>query len=450
MSKRLDLLNGNIASTLTKLALPLMGMSFLQMAYNLTDMFWIGKLGAGSVAAVGTVGILTWLSTGLHSLAQTGGQVLVAQNLGAKNYEQASKYAHSAIFISIIINFILGFSFSFLSTQVIGVFKLNDPEVIALAETYLKVCGGFILFMLMSKLLSGLITTTGNSKTPLIATTIGLVFNMILDPILIFGWCGFPKLGVLGAAIATVLAQIIVFIVLVLYIIKDKHLFSNIKWISAPSKTIEILRLSFPTALQATLYPLISIYISRLVSSFSDTAVAVQRVGSQVESISWLTTEGFAVAVNSFIAQNYGASNINRAKRGFYEAGKILAGVGIGATVLLVGFATPIISTFLSEADAIEMGRDYLVIIGFSQIFMCFEILSISALNAFSKTKLPAVISSIFMALRIPLASFLCTTSLGLNGIWWSIAISTFFKGTLLFACIVIYLSKGLKEKPVE
>ena len=449
MAKRVNLLEDNITSALTKLAIPLMGMSFLQMAYNLTDMFWIGKLGAGPVASVGTGGQLIWLSTGIHMLAQLGGQVLVAQNLGAGNTKKAGTYAHSALFLSAVISIILGLIFIFASSPLIGFFKLNDPQVVLDAKAYLISTGGCIFFLLAGKLLTSLITTTGDSRTPFLATTVGLVFNMVLDPVLIFGLFGLPELGVLGAGIATVFAQAIVFFLLLLHTKKDTQLFCFVSFREKPdfSACKRILKLSFPTALQNTLFPLISIYISRMVAGFGDNAVAVQRIGSQVESISWMTTEGFAIAVNSFIAQNYGAGNLERAKKGFYQSLAILSIFGCFSTILLIYFAEPIFSIFLSEPDVLIMGKEYLVILGFSQLFMCLEILSGSSMNALGKTVVPATISIFLTSMRIPTALFLSATALGLCGIWWSITLTSILKGLFLLACILIFL-KSLYQAP--
>lgn len=439
---RVNLLEGNIVKSLAKLALPLMGMSFLQMAYNLIDMIWIGKLGAEAVAAVGTGGILIWFSTGIHTLAQLGGQVYVAQNLGAGDMEKAGKFAHGAIVLSLSITITLGLIFMNLTTPIIGYFNLGDATVILNAEQYLKITGGFICFMLMSKLLTALVATTGDSKTPLKATAIGLIFNIILDPILIFGLFGFPTLGVKGAAIATVLAQIIVFTMLFLHAKADTHLFCYVKLFQKPDINIckAILRLSFPTAVQATIFPMISIYLSRLVAGFGYNGIAVQRVGSQIESLSWLTTDGFAIAVNSFIAQNYGAGNFKRAKEGFKKAVMILGIYGVCVTFALIYFAKPLFQIFLTEPEVVVLGTSYLAILGISQMFVCLEILSTSSLNAFGRTMIPAVIGISFTALRIPLAMFLSSTELGLDGIWWSVTISSMLKGTFLLTAILIFL----------
>ncbi|MFI3168916.1 MAG: MATE family efflux transporter [Faecalibacterium sp.] len=439
MAKRVNLLSEPILSTLIKLSLPLMGMSCIQMAYNLTDMFWIGRLGAGAVASVGTGGLLVWFCTGLHTISQLGGQVYVAQNIGAGDMKKAGQYATASMTLSTILTVILGLIFFFGTTPIVSFFQLNDPTVVADAEIYIKVTCGFIFFMLLSKLLTALITTTGDSKTPFIATTIGLVFNIILDPILIFGYLGAPALGVLGAAYATVFAQMVVFALLFIQVLRGQHLFAHVSLKNFPALPIfkDIVKLGLPTTLQATFFPTISMFISRLVAGFGDEAVAVQRIGSQVESVSWMTAEGFATAVNSFMGQNYGARNGKRTKDCYYQAATMLIVIGLFNTALLILGAEAIFNLFVTEPEVIAMGATYLVILGISQVFMCLEILSSSAMNALGQTLMPATVSIVFTGMRIPLALMLTATVLGLSGIWWSIAISTIFKGILLAGATV-------------
>lgn len=447
MKNNVDLLNGKIASSLAKLAFPLMGMSLFQMAYNLTDMFWISRLGAGAVASIGTGGLLIWLSQGIHNLSLLGGQVYTAQNLGAQNLETARKFTHASICLSTLISLVLGILFCFARKPITGFFNLNDAEVILNSEIYLAITGGLIFFMLLSKLLTSLITATGDSKTPFIATTIGLLFNMFLDPALIFGWFGLPALGVAGAAIATVFSQVIVFVVLVRHAVRDPYLFSQIKLWKLPNIDAckDIIKLGAPVAFQSSLLPLISMYISRIVAGFGDNAVAVQRVGSQIESLSWMAADGFAVAVSNFIAQNYGADNLPRAKKGFFSAFTMLSIYGICTTLLLIFCAGPIFSIFLDTPDVLPMGVDYLRILGVSQLFLCLEILGINSLSAFGQTKISAIIVTVFSLLRIPLVLWLHTTSLGLNGIWWGVSITTICKGILLLISILVFMKFFLK-----
>ncbi len=448
MKNRVNLLEGNITKSITRLALPIMGMSFLQMAYNITDIFWIGKLGAGAVASVGTGGLLMWFSNGIINLSKVGGQVYSGQNLGAKKPKEAASYAYASLILSSIICVILGSFFFFFDSEIVSFFNLNDSKVIIDAENYLKITGGLIYFSLVGRMITTLITTTGNSKAPLKATAVGLVINMLLDPILIFGWFGFPELGVIGAAIATVFAQFVSFVLLVFEAINDQAMFKYIKLTRIPEMKFfkKILKLSYPAAIQNTFAPVVSMYLSRMIAGFGDNAVAVQRIGAQIESLSWMTADGFAVALNTFVAQNFGAKNIKRAKEGFNKATKLMLVYGTLVTFILIFGAEPIFSIFITDPATVIIGTEYLIILGVSQLFQCIEILSAYTLYALNKTKITALITIIFTAIRIPLAIILSATILGLNGIWWSLTISTIFKG-ILSTLLVIYVFRKLLKK---
>ena len=432
--KRVDLLQGSILGALTKLALPLMGTSLIQMAYNLTDMAWIGRLGAGPVASVGVAGIYMWLATGIVMLARVGGQVRVANHIGAGDISLAADYAQAAVQLGVAISAVLGMIFVLFTQPLIAFFGLSGVQAIADAEIYLRIVGTGLIFTSFVQVLTAIITTTGNSHTPFVATAIGLVVNIVLDPVLIFGLYGFPKLGVMGAALATVAAQAVVALLFVLYIINDTHLFCHVHFFKAPkpAQLKDILKLSAPAALQNILFPSITMLLSRFVAAFGDNAIAVQRVGSQIESISWMTAEGFSAALGSFVAQNWGAGNVRRAKQGYFTALGIMTVWGCISTAVLVFLAGPIFKLFIPQADVLSMGVDYLVILGYSQLFMCLEIMTTGAFNGFGRTVTPAIINVVLTAARIPAALFLSATALGLNGIWWSISCSSILKGLLL------------------
>lgn len=209
-SHHVDLLNEAIAPALTRLALPIMATSLVQMLYNLTDMAWIGRLGAGAVTAVGSAGMYTWFSQGFAILARTGGQVKTAHCLGAGENDSAAQYARGALQLGILFAVLYGLVSLFGASRLIGFFKLNSPEVIAQAEWYVRIACGLVIFSYLNAILTGLLTAAGNSRTPFIVNVAGLVFNVVLDPVLIFGIGPFPELGVSGAAAATVTAQALV------------------------------------------------------------------------------------------------------------------------------------------------------------------------------------------------------------------------------------------------
>ena len=444
-----NLTKGPILKTLTKLAIPIMASSFLGTLYNITDMAWIGLLGAKAVAGVGVGGMFTWLSQGLVSLARMGGQVQVAQHIGRGEQEEAHGYAQAAVQMSALLGILFAAVVLILLKPLIGFFKLEDAEALAAAFSYTKIACGLIVFSFLSLTLTGLYTAQGDSKTPFAANLVGLAANMILDPVLILGPGPFPKLGVTGAAIATVTAQFIVMSILVMRILvtKKENVLKGIQLFEKiPPKYVRgICKIGIPTALQGMAYCMISMVLTRMVSGFGAEAIATQRVGGQIESVSWNTADGFGAALNAFIGQNYGAGKMDRVKKG-YRASLITVGVwGLFITLLFVCFPEQISGVFFHEPTAIATAVGYMIIIGYSEAFMSVELMTVGALSGLGKTHLCSVISITLTSARIPLAILLSSTSLGLLGIWWALTATSVVKG-IVFVMAFYWITARMRN----
>lgn len=208
-NQSVDLLHGPIFKSLSLLAIPIMATYFIQMAYNLVDMLWIGFLGSGAVASVGVSGNFMYLANGLVNMPKIGSQALVGQSLGANNKKETKNYIEAAFQSSILFALIYGIIIIVFQKNLIQLFNLEDPTIIQDAQNYLWITCGFIIFSFVNQIFTGILTAAGHSKNTFIATTTGLVLNLILDPVLIF----VCNLRVIGAALATIIAQIIVTLV---------------------------------------------------------------------------------------------------------------------------------------------------------------------------------------------------------------------------------------------
>ena len=218
----------------------------------------------------------------------------------------------------------------------------------------------------------------------------------------------------------------------------------NIFQIPDKSYLKRIFKLGLPASIQTGLFATIAMIIAKIIAQWGPTPIAVQKVGSQIESLSWMTAGGFSTAISAFIGQNYGAGKWDRIKEG-YRKGLVIVGIiGIFATLLLTLGANPIFRLFIPhDEEALGMGITYLRILGLSQFFMAIEIATQGAFNGLGKTIIPAGVGVLFNGLRIPMALILSTTSLGLNGVWWSISISSMFKGIVLTTWYMILLKKS-------
>ncbi len=450
MKKQLDLTTGSISGKLIRLALPIMGVSFIQTAYSLIDMMWIGRIGDGTsaTAAVGTAGFFTWLAEAFIMLSKLGASIKVSQSIGRKEYPKAKNYITSALQMNLVIAIIYGAFLLLFNRQLIDFFRLGDAEVIGMARTYLIVVAIGMPFFFSAPVFSAIFNSIGDSKTPFIINTIGLVFNIVADPILIFGLIGFPPLGVLGAALATIMAQIIVTLCFIVVILKRKLSYLSLKlWVKPKWDTIkEIAAMGTPGGIQSGLFTCIAMVLGRIIAGWGHDAISAQKIGSQIESISWMTAGGFSTAVATYVGQNYGAGKKERIEKGVMTTLCMALAVGTFATLLLVLAGEPLMRVFIRDIEVINIGKEYLLILGYSQLFMCIEITIAGAFNGLGRTYLPNTITIILTAIRIPLAVVL-SRYMGLSGVWWSISITSVIKGIVL---IVVYSYLKNKDKLIR
>lgn len=437
-----DLTKGNIMSSLIKLAIPLIATNFIQTAYSLIDMIWIGKLGSNAVAAVGTASFFINMAFAIFALVVTGTGVRISQSFGAKDYERTKKIIVNGFFMAFILSMIYSFVIIIFRFRIISFFDFKDKGIIEMASNYLLISMFGVLFMYFNSLFSSIYNSLGNSKFSFKVNSIGFVVNVILDPILIFGVSNFTGFGVTGAAVASIVSR---FIVLGVFLLNYKKMFKNfaLKLGFDFKLAIDSVKLGAPYALQRVAFIGIAIAVAKIISIWGPTGIAVQKIGVQIESISYMTIAGLHGAVSAFIGQNYGANNITRIKEGYKKALSMSFVYGLFTTFILIVFSKGIFSVFIKDNEAIEMGVNYLKIIGLSQVFMCIEIVSMGSFNGIGKTYIPATVSLIFTGLRIPLALFLSSfDGLGINGVWWTISISSIIKGIVLVTLFSIFIIK--------
>ncbi len=441
---KVDLTEGKILNKLFKLALPIILTGFMETAYNLVDMFWIGRLGTASVAAVGTAGFYIWLSGAFIYLVRTGTEIKVAQRTGEKEHGVAKGYTRAGILLSIIIGFIFSVALLVFRVPLIELFRIEDAEVVESGIVYLAFITPGIFFSFVSKVITGAFNGRGKSKIPFNANVFGLVANIVLDPILIFGMFGFPALGVIGAALATTLSQLASLLILIYYIKVKKLLFDTFQLFKRTEfdKMKEILALGIPSCIYNALFTIVSMAVAVIISEYGKEAIAAQKVGAQIEAISWMTAAGFSTAMSTYVGQNIGAKKYDRVIDGFFEAQKIAVLLGLVNTFILFFFSVPLMQIFFANDPVTQqIGVDYLRIIAVSQVFMCVEITTTGAFYGLGNTALPSVTNTILNLIRIPMAIVL-SGLMGVNGVWWTIGISASLKGVFMFILFIIYAKK--------
>lgn len=429
--KKLDLTKGNVTKVILSLAIPIMGSSLLQFSYNLVDMLCVGSLGSNAVASIGSSSFFIGLGYSINALVVIGTGIKVAHAIGSKNDLDIKKYINSGVLLNLIIGLIYCSVLIFGGKVLIGFLKLNNPEVEIKAYWYLVINGPNMLFIFFNTLYTRILNSYGNNKSALKINAIGIIINIILNPIFIYVF----KLGVIGSAIATLISNIILFLI---FRYRGNHIFRYDFNISIDlDKIKEIIVLGFPMAFQRVLFTLVNIVLARIIAIFGSDAIAAQKIGLQIESITFMIIGGLNGAVASFSGQNFGAKKLDRVLQGYKSSIKIAVIYSIITTMVFIFCPEFLSKIFIRDSSTIKLSSEYLRIIAISQVFSAVEMVSNGLFTGVGEPKIPAYISIIFTTLRIPMA-LLFVNFIGVSGIWLSISLSSVFKGITAYILYIV------------
>lgn len=436
--KQIDLTEGKAIKVLTTLSVPIMGSSLLQFTYNLVDMLWVGGLGSGAVASIGSSSFFIGLGYSINSLVVIGTGIKVAHAIGRKEEIEVKEYINAGLLINIIMGIIFGLVLILGGKGLIGFLHLGNPIVEKDAYLFLALSGPTMFFAFFNLLYTRILGSFGNNKVAFKINAIGVIVNIVLDPIFIYAF----KLGVLGASIATMLANIVMFI---LYLIKSSGMLKFRFDIKIDYKKVkEIIILGFPMAFQRILFTVINIFLARIIAIFGSDAIAAQKIGLQIESITYMVIGGLHGAIAAFTGQNFGAKKYNRIKEGYNTALKIGIVYSLLMAFLFLFFNQPFIKLFVRDENTIVIAKAYLQVVAFSQIFSTIETVSNGLFTGIGKPKISSIISVVFTSLRLPMALFLIKP-FGLTGVWISISVSSVLKGCAAYFLYTIEVKRNLK-----
>ena len=446
---RQDLTKGPIFGTLMRLALPIAGSQVMQMMYNIIDMFWMGRIGSDALAATGTAGLFIWLSVGLMMIGKIGTEIGVSQARGKNDIQLAFRYARTGLYISILLGIIYSAFMFFLRKPLVGLFNFQEKNVADDMAVYMSIMAIGIPFTFISAAIGGSFSASGNTKIPFIINSIGLIVNMILSPIFIF----VLGLGIRGAALTSIFSQISVALVLLItvkhfknrpfeiyHFLKINEIIPSIK----SNLSRQIFKWTIPIFLETTFFCLLTMITSRFEISFGAYAAAMSRIGSQVESLTWLIGTGFGSALLVFVGQNYSAGQKERITLGVKYATRFMVGWGLFVSLILFFGGGLIFSIFLPDPSLRGIGIIYLRILAVCQIPVNLESVFGNAFKGKGRTIIPSVCNIVSNIIRVFLAYILSKTSLGLFGIWIAVSLSACLRGIWV---IIWYIIAERREK---
>ena len=437
-----NLTEGPILRQLFMLAMPIMATSFIQMAYSLTDIAWVGRLGSEATAAIGSVGLLTWMTTSLALLNKVGAEVSVAHAIGMRDEPAAHGFATHNLTLSLLISFVWASILFVFASPVIGIYEL-ESHIAHEAINYLRIVSTAFPFVFLSAAFTGIFNAAGRSKIPFTINGLGLVINMILDPLFIFVFDWKTE----GAAWATWIAQACVFMLFIYQLKFKKILWDNFRFFGKlkRSYTMKIIKIGLPVATLNSLFAFVNMFLGRTASSVGGhIGLMAMTTSGQIEAITWNTSQGFSTALSAFVAQNYAARKIERVMKALKSTLWMTLVFGIICSLLFIFGGNNIFAIFVPEKEAYEAGGLSLRIDGYSQLFMMLEIVFQGVFYGLGRTIPPAIISITCNYMRIPMALFFVSIGWGLSGIWWSICITSIIKGIVILIWFLAIKKKTL------
>jgi len=441
-----QIIEGGLRKNIWKLALPMMVGAGLQNIFSLVDLFFIGKLGHVAIASLSIAGAVMSVILMLIMGIATGTTALVAHFVGKQDYENADNTAFQTLLLGIIGSILILFIGFFGIIPLLKLFGAKG-EILPLATIYLKinfVCSIFIFsFIGLNQALRG----AGDTITPLKILVIANIINIILDPMLIFGFGPFPRMEIAGSAAATVFSRAIGTLFLFHHLLfrpSAIHFHRKIFKVNFPLMK-KIVKIGIFASLQVLLREISFLFLIRLVAFFGATTLAAYGIGSRLRMFAMMPGFGLANAGAIMVGQNMGAGSPERAKVSGWEVVKAYETIALPLSFLFILFASFLISIFSQQVEVVHIGKNFLIFL--SATFPCVAVSIVlgRSMNGAGDTFAPAIITGIAKLLFcIPLAYLLSLFfHLNQNGIWLGMSISDVFQ-SLLF---IWYFKKGLWQK---
>lgn len=435
-----------IRDKILSMILPITAESILEMAAGFVSMAMIGRIDAMAVSSLGIGNRILNILWALFKGIATGASVFVAQAYGARNYEKVKKISEQTIFSSMILVVILQQVVFWNASKFLKIFNPSDA-LLKNGTMFLKTASWGIPFLTIVLIVVGVLQGMGDAKTPMKLALIMNLFNVLFSYILIFGKFGFKPMGLKGAAIATALSQCIAAFI-GLHILFGKNGTIKSMGVSVPFKPDKdeigrIYKVGLPTSFESIFWQLAAIIITKAVLSYGENALAAYQLGLQAESISYMPAAGFGIAATTFIGQTLGAGDGELGKKYISHLVKDSFIITIFTSGILIFFPEKVMRILTDDKEIIEIGIEYLRIMGIAQISQNVSGVFNGALRGAGYTRVPMIVAGIGLwFVRVPislLAAYYFKTDI--IGIWIAIGIDM---GLRLILSYGIYKSKDI------
>jgi putative MATE family efflux protein len=443
-----DLTTGSVVRHLVRFSIPMLMGSTLQTAYAIINALWVGnRLGAEAMAAITVSFPIFFLLMAVAGGLTLASNILVSQAYGAKDWVRLKQIIQNSVLLTGIFGVacvVVGYFAAEAVLRAMG----TPPDVLPVAVGYLRIFLWTTPFMFGIFFLAAVMRGVGDSRTPLYFQAGSLVLTAVLDPLLMFGWLGLPRLGLNGTAVATICAQFCAFVSIAVYIQWRGH-------IAAPdwrhlrvdgATTWLTLKIGVPTMVQQALVSIGMLFIIGMVNRFGSHATAAYGIAMRIDQIAFMPAMAIGMAVSTLAGQNIGARRFDRVHEVFRWGVVVSCGITMLASVLAIALPAQLIGLFTPDADVVVTGAYYLRVVGAGYLMFAVMFVSNGVVNGAGHTAATTVFTLVgFWAVRVPLAAYLSGRLGRVEGIWYAVLVSL-AAGTVV--SLGYYLS-GRWQRPI-
>ncbi len=420
-----------VGAAIWRVAWPVMLMHALYTAMTVVDMFWVGKLGHVEVAAVALSGSVLGVLFALGQVFSVAVLAMAARAAGRGDREGIGESFRHVLLLSVLFSVVVAIAGMLLSGRVLSLFRAA-PDVVAAGRPYLVVVFAYMPAFFSGMVVYSLFQALGDTRTPMFIVLASNLLNMVLDPILIFGWFGMPRLGLLGAALATA-ASHGVWLAAIAVVMHRRRLVALRGPLSARTMKTA-LRIGIPAGLHGITRPVTGMVMFGIVTGFGTAATAAFGIGLRILEVMFIYLGGLGSAVETLVGQSLGLGKPDSAvqvTRRVTLAGLLLQ---LGFVPLLFAFAPQLVSIFSSNPEVVSVGTGYLRVLVPVLVIGAATFAWAGAQRGAGDTRPPMVAALIAnWAVKIPVAwALVALTGFGLTGVWVAIGASILVEAVLL------------------
>ncbi|PXX52085.1 putative MATE family efflux protein [Hungatella effluvii] len=422
---------------LFSMSMPMILSMLVQALYNIVDSIFVAQIGETALAAVSLAFPVQNLIIAVSVGTGVGVNALLSRSLGEKNQETANLAAVNGIFV-FFLSYLLFAVFGFFFARMYFTVQTSNPEIIEQGTIYLSVCSIFSFGIFLEIALERIMQSTGRTIYNMITQGLGAIINIILDPILIFGLFGFPRMGILGAAVATVIGQIIAMLLLLYFNIrKNSDVNLNMRRFRPDTAIIaEIYRVGLPSIIMQSISSVMTFGVNKILLLFSETAVSVFGIYFKLQSFIFMPVFGLNNAMVPIVAYNYGAARKDRIMKTIRSSVTAAVAIMLAGLAIFQIFPEQLLYLFDASEHMMGIGVPALRIISLSFLFAGYCIVIGSVFQALGNGVYSLITSAARQLVCILPAAWLFASVFGLHAVWYAFPLAEIISvilTTLLF-----------------